>query len=147
MALSLNNLSPAKGAQKRKKRVGRGNSSGKGNYSTRGIKGQRARSGGKGGLKRLGLRTVILATPKKKGFKSLKPKNQVVNLGVINKKFKEGEAVNPTTLAEKGLIKKATEPVKILSQGEFTLKGLKVEKVKISQAAEKKIKENQGTIN
>ncbi|MFA6254919.1 MAG: hypothetical protein WC675_02675 [Patescibacteria group bacterium] len=52
--LTLHNLKVNKKARKKSKRVGRGNASGHGTYSTRGLKGQKSRSGGKGGLKRRG---------------------------------------------------------------------------------------------
>ncbi|MEA2064789.1 MAG: 50S ribosomal protein L15 [Patescibacteria group bacterium] len=136
MELSLHNL---KGTNKKKKRVGRGNASGHGTYSTRGIKGQRSRSGGKGGLKRLGLRQVLLATPKKKGFKSVKLKNQVVNLSNLNKFFKDGGDVNPTTLLKAKLINSIKSPIKILGDGELRLKKLKFNNVKISESARNKI--------
>ena len=87
--LSLHTIKPNKGETKKRKRVGRGNASGHGTYSGRGQKGQRSRSGGKSGLKRKGMKQILLQTPKLRGFKSDKPKNQVINLVDINKNFKE----------------------------------------------------------
>jgi large subunit ribosomal protein L15 len=142
MSLGLHNLKSSKGATKKKKRVGRGNASGHGTYSTRGIKGQRSRSGGKGGLKRLGLKQVILATPKRKGFTSNRPNNQAVNLSELNDKFKEGALVNPQSLLKAGLIKDATLPVKILGNGELKVKKLKFEDVKMSQVVLEKTGKN-----
>ncbi len=138
MPLSLHTIKPARGATKRRKRVGRGNASGHGNYSGRGLKGQKARSG-VSNLKRLGMRQMLLQTPKTRGFKSGKPKNQAVNLKAINKNFKEGESVNPKTLLKKGLIAKIKLPVKILGQGKLTVKGLKFEGVKMSEGAKEKL--------
>ncbi len=146
MALTLHNLKVAKGSSKKKKRLGRGNSSGHGNYSTRGLKGQRARSGGKGGLKRLGLRPIILATPKKKGFKSLKEKNQVVNLADLNSNFKDGSLINPTTLLKVGLVKSAKSPIKILGNGDLKLKKLVFSGVAFSESVEEKIKKAESKI-
>ena len=88
MSLSLHTIKPSKGAAKKRKRVGRGNASGHGTYSTRGLKGQKSRSG-VSGLKRLGLKMTLSRIPKKRGFKSPKAKNQVVNLTDINENFKE----------------------------------------------------------
>ncbi len=139
MVLTLHTIKPAKKSQKKKKRVGRGNSSGKGTYSGRGIKGQKARSG-VGGLKRLGMKQILLRTPKLRGFKSLKEKDQIVNLDKISKYYKENEVVNPKTLKEKGLIDNEKKSVKILGRGELTVKGLKFEKVKMSKSVEKLIK-------
>ncbi|MEK7097792.1 MAG: uL15 family ribosomal protein, partial [Patescibacteria group bacterium] len=97
MSLSLHTIRPASGSTKKRKRVGRGNASGHGTSATRGTKGQRSRTG-VSGLKRLGMKSMLLSIPKKRGFNSLKSKNQVVNLLDINKHFKEGETVNPKTL-------------------------------------------------
>lgn len=140
MGLGLNNLKLSVGSKKRKKRVGRGNASGHGTYSTRGMNGQKARTGGKGGLKRLGLRRTILATPKLKGFKSHKAKNQVVNLAVLSKNFKDGDLISPATLAKAKLIRDEKAPIKILGVGELTLKDLKFKDVEVSKSVEEKAK-------
>jgi len=138
MSLALHTIKPAKGAIKKRKRVGRGNSSGRGTYSGRGLKGQKSRSG-VSGLKRLGMKQMLLQTPKKRGFKSDKPKNQVVNLDLINKHFKDGERVNPKSLLRKGLIAKIKLPVKILGKGELKVKNLQFENVKMSESVKEKL--------
>ncbi len=135
--LSLNNLKRSVGATHKKKRVGRGNASGHGTYSTRGLKGQKSRSG-VSGLKRLGMRKQLLQTPKLRGFRSLQPKNQIVSVSAINKHFKDGETVNPTALFEKELIKTAGSPVKILGKEKLTVKA-KFEKVAMSAAVKGQI--------
>lgn len=129
--LTLNNIKKAKGASKNKKRVGRGNSSGHGTYSTRGLKGQRARSG-VSGLKRLGMKQQLLQTPKVRGFKSAKPKNQIISLKDINSNYKDGENVTPESLAEKGLISSASLPVKILGKTDKLTVKVKFAGVKMS---------------
>jgi len=139
MSLSIHTIKPARGAKKKRKRVGRGDSSGKGTYSGRGIKGQRSRSGGKSGLKKLGMRQMLLQVPKKRGFKSVKPKNQVVNLVDINKNFKDGNLINPKILLKAGLIGTIKLPVKILGKGELKMKNLKFEGVKMSGAVSEKV--------
>ena len=74
MKIKLHNLT-ALPKTPRKKRVGRGNASGKGTYASRGLKGQKARSGGRSGLRRRSLmQQLIKKTPKIGGFKSLKKK-------------------------------------------------------------------------
>ena len=133
MALTLHTIKPAKGATKNRKRVGRGNSSGHGNYSCKGLKGQRSRSG-VSGLKRLGMKNIILQTPKLRGFKSPKPKNQVVNIDSINENFKDGDVINPKTLLKAGLIGKINLPVKILGVGKLKLKSLRFNGVKMSES-------------
>jgi large subunit ribosomal protein L15 len=133
MALSLNTIKLKKGAAQKRKRVGRGNASGHGTYSGRGLKGQKSRSG-VSNLKRLGMKQVLLRTPKKKGFKSLKPKDQVVNLILINKYFKDKDKICPKSLLAKGLIGNIKSGVKILGKGKLNLKGLQFEEVKMSKS-------------
>lgn len=129
--LSLNTIKQAKGSSKKKKRVGRGNASGHGTYSTRGLKGQKSRSG-VSNLKRLGMKKQLLKIPKVRGFKSAQPKNQVVSVKSINSNFKDNEIVNPTFLFEKKLISSATSPVKILGKEKLTVK-VKFENIKMSE--------------
>lgn len=136
--LSLSEIKKAKGSSKTKKRVGRGNSSGHGTYSTRGLKGQKSRSG-VSGLKRLGMRMQLLQTPKSRGFKSQKQKNQVISIKAINNNFKDGEIVNKDSLMEKGLILKKGVPVKILGKEKLTVK-VKVEGLKMSESVADQLK-------
>jgi len=136
--LSLNTITKAKGRVKKNKRVGRGNASGHGTYSTRGQKGQGARSG-VSGLKRLGMRAQLLQIPKSRGFKSDKPKNQVVSVKAINNSFKDGDIVTPGALAEKKLISSASLPVKILGKDKLTVK-VKFEKIKMSAGVSGQLK-------
>lgn len=143
MSLTLHNLKANK--QKTKKRVGRGDASGHGTYSTRGIKGQKARSG-VSGLKRLGMKKMILSAPKARGFKSQQPKAQIVKLESLNKRFQDGATISPLTLFKAGLIAKMNLPVKILSNGELTLEKLIFSNMKFSQAALVKIEQHQGVI-
>ncbi|MCG2695559.1 50S ribosomal protein L15 [Candidatus Parcubacteria bacterium] len=139
MSLSLHTIKPAKGATKKRKRIGRGNASGTGTYSGRGLKGQKSRSGGKSGLKRLGMKMMLRTIPKKRGFKSDKPKNQVVNLADLNKHFKDSDEINPKNLLKAGLIGKIDLPVKILGTGELKLKNLKFSGVKMSDSVKMKL--------
>ena len=66
MALSLHTIKKPKANSKKRKRIGRGNASGHGTYAGKGQKGQNARSG-VSGLKRKGMKQVLLRTPKKRG--------------------------------------------------------------------------------
>lgn len=136
--LSLNTITKAKGSSKKNKRVGRGNASGHGTYSTRGLKGQKSRSG-VSNLKRLGMKKQLLAIPKSRGFKSLNPKNQVISVKAINQNFKDNETVNPTILFEKKLISSASLPVKVLGKEKLTVK-VKFEKIKMSEGVKSQIK-------
>lgn len=147
MSLGLHNLQINFGAKKRKRnRVGRGNSSGHGTYSTRGIKGQKARSGSRFGLKKLGMKMMIQRLPKFKGMKSLHLEKQIVNLAVLSKFFKEGEVVNKKTLFAKKLISSMRLPFKILGKGEITKK-LQIETYEVSTTARAAIEKAGGKIS
>lgn len=139
MTLSLNTIKSQKGVIEKRKRIGRGNASGHGTYSGKGQKGQKSRSG-VSGLKRLGIRQMLFQTPKKRGFKSNRPDNQIVNLICLNKYFKDGDVVNPKSLLKAGLINKMHLPVKILGNGKLTVKGLKFSDVKMSESIKNQIK-------
>lgn len=122
MLLKIHSLKSSRGAKHRKKRVGRGNASGHGTYSGRGCKGQRARSGGKSGLRRKGFRSLMLSTPKLRGFHSLKRKPETVCLGDLDKRYIEGETVDLRSLKEKGMIHINARAVKVLRKGALTKK-------------------------
>jgi large subunit ribosomal protein L15 len=136
--LRLNDLKPNKKAQRRKKRVGRGNASGRGTYSSRGLKGQRSRSGGKRGLKRRGLNQFLRNKPKIGGFKSLRAKMVTVNLYELEQYFESGELVNSKKLISKNIIKSASPGIKILGEGSLKKK-LTVYADSFSESAKKAI--------
>lgn len=145
MSVTLNNLKKNKGTLKARKRIGRGNAAGQGTYSGRGLKGQNARAG-VSNLKRLGMKQVLLRTPKLRGMKSDKPKAQVVNLTSLNKFYKENDVVDPKSLSENGLINNTKSPVKILSKGELKVEGLIFKDVKFSAAAKEKVEKVKAVI-
>ncbi|MDO8592580.1 MAG: 50S ribosomal protein L15 [bacterium] len=144
MSLSLHTIKPAKGSIHRRKRIGRGNASGHGSYSTRGQKGQRSRAGGRNKLKRLGFKKILAQTPKMRGFKSDKLKNQAVNLASLNKVFTDGAKINAAALFKAGLIGSTAAPIKILGQGELKLKNLELSGVKLSSSAKAQIEKSGG---
>lgn len=128
--------------QKPKRRVGRGGK--KGTYSGRGMKGQKSRSGAPiNPIFEGGRSTLIEHLPKVRGFKSMHPKNQIVKLENIGKKFKEGEIVNPRTLRGKKMIGKMGTAVKVLGDGEIKKK-LTFEDCLISKSAKEKIEKAGG---
>jgi large subunit ribosomal protein L15 len=133
------------GKNTKRKRAGRGNASGSGNYSGRGMKGQRSRSGGKGGLKLRGLKMSMMGIPKARGFKSGRVKVQVVNLGDLEEAFKDGDTVNAQVLVKKDLVKSASKPVKILGSGEIKKK-LTLEVNAISAGAKEAVEKAGGTL-
>ena len=130
---------------KKARRVGRGGK--RGTYAGRGIKGQKARAGRR--LKPV-IRELIKKYPKLRGYK-FKPKKEIlaiVNIEVLEKKFKTGEIVNPKTLLEKKIIRRIkgkVPKVKILGEGKIT-KALTVEDCLISKQAREKIEKAGGTI-
>lgn len=144
MPLTLHTIKPFSGSKKKVKRVGRGLGS-TGTYSGRGQKGQRARSGGRKGLKLLGMKRIIMSTPKLRGFKSPYPKMIAVKISSLDKKFADGERVTPKTLLEKGLVGKMKVAVKILGDGELKKK-LVIEGCAVSASAKEKIEHAGGTI-
>jgi len=145
MTFTLHNLKPAKGAVRRRRRVGRGHGSGRGTYSGRGMKGQRARSGGRNRLRQKGLRQMLLAQPKLGGFHSLQPKAAIVNLETLERVFPVGALVNPKALLARGLIPGIKAGVKILSNGALT-KALTIVGCSVSKGAKEKIVAVGGTI-
>jgi len=79
---------------KKSVRVGRGNGSGIGTYSGRGLKGQKSRSGGKGGLKLMGLKQTFKKIHKAAGFVSPYKKDLIINLNDLEKKYSANSKVN-----------------------------------------------------
>ena len=144
--LKLSELKPYKNATKRRKVVGRGVGSGHGTFSGRGAKGQRARSGSSIPVGFEGGRMPIQRQlPKRRGFTSRNAKAVVLNLDDLEKNFKTGETVNPKILLNKGMIKSASDEIKILGGGELK-KVLTFEKVSISLQAKEKIAKAGGKI-
>lgn len=143
MALHLHTIKPTPGSTKDRKRVGRGGK--RGTYSGRGLKGQRARSGGKAGTLRRGLKQLVERTHKLSGFKSIHPKPYIVSLDALERRFEDGDKVNPSTLLKKGLIQNTERKVKILSNGDLKKK-LVVENCLASESAKKIIEKAGGSI-
>lgn len=141
--LTLSNLQKSKGSTHRRKKVGRGSGSGRGNYSTRGMKGQRARSGGRVGIAVRSMRTYLMRIPKSKGFRSIHPKFATVNVRVLNSLFKDGDKVNARILLKKGVIMSIENGLKILSTGALAKK-LVIEANAFSKEAKKKIEDAGG---
>ncbi len=134
----MHTLQPARGSTQSPKRVGRGNASGKGTTAGRGGKGQTARTGGRNKLKYLGMRHLILSTPKLRGFQSMYKKVAVVGLDTIEGAFASGQSVNPKSLKAKGLIPHAAVGAKILGNGALK-KRVVVSGCQVSASAKEKI--------
>ncbi|MCK4394981.1 50S ribosomal protein L15 [candidate division WOR-3 bacterium] len=132
--MKLHEITPPKGAKKRKKRLGTGSSSGHGGTCGKGSKGQRSRSGAKtypwfeGGQMPLQRRI-----PKRGMTPRRRRVFQIINVKELNC-FEDGTTVDMVKLKEKGLIKKENIPVKILGNGHLK-KNLTVKASSFSKSA------------
>jgi large subunit ribosomal protein L15 len=136
--MKLHELKPQPGAKKREKRVGRGPGSGHGKTSTRGHKGQAARSGGTKGAGFEGGQQPLIRRIPKRGFKNIfKKEYAIVNLGELSR-FDASQKITPDFLKEAGIIRKSATDLKVLGDGELT-KPLNIAAHKFSQAALAKI--------
>jgi large subunit ribosomal protein L15 len=141
-----NELYPAEGSRKNRKRVGRGNGSGHGTFCGKGIKGQKSRSGvqiqrGFEG----GQLPIIKRLPRKRGFHNpFRVVYSPVNLESLNC-FEAGTEVTVETLYQLGLIDSLTRPVKVLAKGEIEV-ALTLKVHKISEAAKAKIEAAGGKV-
>ena len=143
--MELNTLRPAIGSTKDRKRIGRGIGSGHGKTSTKGHKGQKARSGGsiKPGFE--GGQMPLQRRLPKRGFRPLERVEYVlINLRQLEL-FDAGSDVDRAAMDAKGLLKKSSLPVKVLANGEIT-KSLTVKANKFSKSAVEKIKAAGGTV-
>jgi large subunit ribosomal protein L15 len=143
--LKVHHLRPAAGAHTKKTRVGRGEAS-KGKTAGRGTKGTGARyqvptrfEGGQ--------TPIHMRIPKLRGFKSpFKVDYQVVNVGQLSELFPKGGKVTKADLVEKGAVRK-NEPVKVLGDGDISVKVTIVDADKVSQSAKTKIEAAGGAVN
>ena len=143
--MKLNELKPVEGARHYKKRVGRGTGSGLGKTSTRGHKGQNARSGGGVRLGFEGGQTPLFKRLPKRGFTNInRLEYAVVNVNDLNT-FEAGSVVDLQALKQKGLVKKEYEGVKVLGNGELKV-ALTVKAKKFSETAKEKISAAGGSI-
>ncbi len=145
MALSLNNLKPAKGSTHKKKRVGRGPGSGLGKTAGRGHKGQKSRSGYSSRAGFEGGQMPLQRRLPKRGFTNIFKKEWIeISLGKIEENFEAGSEVTPEMLHERGLIKKAKHDLVILGTGDVT-KALNISAHRFTKTAKEKIEKAGGT--
>jgi large subunit ribosomal protein L15 len=145
--MKLHDLRPNPGKNKERKRVGRGISAGQGKTAGRGTKGQNARSGGgKGIYFEGGQLPLARRLPYKRGFTNInKVYYNPVNLRDLAEIDFEGVEVNPETLAIVGLIRKPTDPVVILGDGELD-EALTIKAHRFSASAREKIEAAGGSV-
>jgi large subunit ribosomal protein L15 len=140
-------LTAPKGANKKKRIVGRGSSSGRGSTAGKGNKGQQSRSGGKTYVGFEGGQMPLYRRIAHRGFTNaiFKKEYACFNVCDLEAKYADGETVDKETLIAKGLLKKADASVKILANGEVTKK-LTVKVEKVSAAAKAKIEKAGGSV-
>jgi large subunit ribosomal protein L15 len=137
--MSLNNLRPPRGAKRDRKRVGRGPGSGHGKTATRGSKGAKSRSGFRFKRGFEGGQMPLHRRVPKRGFHNpFRVEYAVVNLDTLAEVFDTGSSVTPELLRERGLVRLAHAPVKVLGRGDIS-KQLTVHAHKFSGSAAKKI--------
>lgn len=137
--MRMDEIKPAPGSTHSRKRVGRGNSSGHGNFSGRGCKGQKSRSGP--GIRRGfegGQLPLMKRLPRLRGFHNInKVEFSLVNVGQLEQ-FESGADITTEILCAAGIVKDAALPLKVL--GEVDLKkALNVKASRFSATAVKKI--------
>ena len=145
--MKLHELSPAEGATREVKRIGRGHGSGQGKTAGKGHKGQWARSGGgvkpgfEGGQTKLAMRIP------KRGFNNIfRTEYVTVNVSELDKRFEEGAVIDAAALEEAGLVKiKKSDAVgvKVLGNGELKKK-FTVKADKFTATAKEKIEKAGG---
>jgi len=143
--MKINELSPAEGSRRARKRVGRGPGSGHGKTSCRGHKGQNSRSGGgvRPGFE--GGQMPIHRRLPKRGFKNpFRKEYSVVNVGDLSR-FEPNTKLDPDSLKEAGLVWKMLDGVKLLGNGEIS-QPLVVRIHKVSHSARTKIEAAGGTV-
>ena len=145
----LSNLKYADGSRKKRKRVGRGEGSGHGAQSTRGMNGQRSRSGSKKRAWFEGGQMPLQRRIPKFGFTNIfRVPYQVVNLNALQRMADDKKLDKVLTIQELknlGLISSLKKPVKILGKGEIKVK-LNLEVNAVSQSAKEKIESAGGSI-
>ena len=139
-------LRPPKGAKRPRKRLGRGDSSGHGSFSGKGMKGQNSRSGG--GVRPSfegGQLPITKALPTLRGFTNIfRRQYSTINLDRLSA-FPPNSTVTPEMLAQAGVLRNLKRPVKVLGRGEIGIP-LVVEAQRFSGSARKKIEAAGGSV-
>jgi len=140
--MKLNELSPAEGSRKNRRRVGRGPGSGRGKTSGRGTKGQKSISGYSKRFGFEGGQMPLVRRVPKRGFTNIFRKEySEVNIDRLNKI--EKKTIKIKDLIENGLAKKKSQPVKILGRGKITSSKI-IHAHKFSKSAKEKIEKAGG---
>lgn len=144
--MQLHDLGPAEGSKKKRRRVGRGISAGQGKTAGRGTKGQNSRSGG--GVRPYfegGQLPLVRRLPHLRGFTNIwRVEHRPVNLDRLTG-FEAESEVSPETLAAAGIIKKVSDKIAILANGDLD-RPLHIKAHRVSKAAREKIETAGGTV-
>ncbi len=145
--MNLTDVMGLVGSHKARKRVGRGNGSGSGKTSGRGHKGCKSRAGGGSPFLSEGGQMPIIRRLPKRGFNNANFRTEycVVNVGDLDAVFDEGTEITLGSLRQVGLIRKLSEPVKVLGDGKLSKKFV-VHAHKFSGSAEAKITKAGGRV-
>ena len=145
--MMIHEITAQVGAHKKRKRVGRGESSGHGKTSTRGTKGSGARAGGEIKVGSEGGNMPLFRRLPKRGFNNnyFAQRFSIVNVSDLEIHFESGAKVDASSLIAKGLVRDERYPVKILGDGELTKK-LNVTAGKFTKQAADKITKAGGTV-
>ena len=146
----LSNLKHANGARKNRKRIGRGEGSGHGGTSTKGMNGQMSRSGAKHKAWFEGGQMPLQRRVPKFGFTNIfKIEYQIVNLNSLQRlsdeKVLKDQLLNAEELKKLGLVSSTKKPIKVLGKGELKTK-VKLEVNAFSKSAQQKIENAGGSI-
>ena len=145
MPLNPSTIKPAIKSKRKSKRLGRGNGSGKGTFSARGLKGQKARSGGKSRNNVRGFKASLQKVPKLRGFNSIKASKETVTLAQLEKYADEKQIINPAFLTKVGVVSTPKNGVKIVVRGELKKK-LNIEGCLVSKNAIELIEKVGGSV-
>ncbi|NMB49480.1 MAG: 50S ribosomal protein L15 [Bacteroidales bacterium] len=146
--MDLSNLKPAKGATKTRKRIGRGEGSGRGGTSTRGHKGAKSRSGYSRQRGFEGGQMPLQRRVPKFGFRPVRRvEYKAVNIGKLQEiaETEKISKITPDVLVKTGIVSSKKHLIKILGKGSLTAK-LEVEAHAFSKSAEEAIKSAGGTV-
>ena len=145
--MKLHDLKPTPGSRHRRRRVGRGESSGLGKTCGKGHKGQKSRSGASIRPGFEGGQMPMMRRLPKKGFNNAQFKTQyaIVNLSDLEAKFADGDTVSEETLRACGLVKGVCDGIKVLGNGDLTKK-LTIDVDKISASAKEKVEKAGGSV-
>lgn len=144
--MMIHDITAQAGKHKRRKRVGRGIGSGLGKTCGKGHKGAKSRAGYSRKMGHEGGQTPFFMRIRRVGFTNFdfRKNFECINLKELEARFDDGAEVNPDMLVKVGLLSDASQPVKILGEGELTRK-LTVTASKFSASAKEKIEKAGGS--